>query len=213
MRKLPIPKGATFGRLTVLSDAPLRQNRSYWLCQCQCGKTVEVMAKYLKIGHTRSCGCLQRDVCSATHRTHGLSGSSIDNRFWMMLKRCYNKSDKGYRRYGGRGIVVCEFLRSSPANLAQIMGDAPSSKHTIGRQHNDGNYSCGQCAECLENNWLRNVEWETPKQQARNRSTNRMFTFDGQTKTIAEWSEITGIISDTFRYRVLSGLDPFKSHA
>ncbi len=38
-----------------------------------------------------------------------------------------------------------------------------------------------------------NVRWATPKEQGRNKRSNRMIEFRGQSKTISEWSEIIGI--------------------
>lgn len=58
--------GRRFSRLTVIQDAPSRfygtQTRRpsrYLLCRCDCGKQVEVQTVSLKVGVTRSCGCLK----------------------------------------------------------------------------------------------------------------------------------------------------------
>lgn len=129
-----------------------------------------------------------------------------------MTSRCYNKSAGNYHRYGGRGIVVCEFLRVSAANLLEIVGDVPSKIHTLGRIKTNDNYACGQCAECLHNGWLLNIRWETPQQQNRNRNNTRFFTAHGETKSISEWAETTGIKFTTFKNRVNRGIDPFANH-
>ena len=59
--------GQTFGRLTVLSEAPSRKNpggtqHRYWLCQCSCGKKKEIATGCLRSGRTVSCGCWARDM-------------------------------------------------------------------------------------------------------------------------------------------------------
>ena len=58
--------GKIFGRLTVLerTDRPkdVKGGDAYWLCKCECGKTVTIMGKSLKNGKTRSCGCYRHDV-------------------------------------------------------------------------------------------------------------------------------------------------------
>lgn len=55
--------GKRFGRLTVIkqSNAPeTNKNKSatYWLCRCDCGSEVVVIAANLNNGHTQSCGCI-----------------------------------------------------------------------------------------------------------------------------------------------------------
>ena len=54
--------GKKFGRLTVMSLSHVKKQSTYWLCQCTCGATKVVNVRELNSGHTRSCGCLQREV-------------------------------------------------------------------------------------------------------------------------------------------------------
>lgn len=56
--------GQRFGRLTVIEKDSERDKEGHakWLCRCDCGNVVSVTKGSLKIGHTRSCGCLRRDV-------------------------------------------------------------------------------------------------------------------------------------------------------
>ena len=59
-------KGQIFERLTVLERLPSQKDkngksRSLWLCQCSCGNSIQVILKYLRNGHVKSCGCLKRD--------------------------------------------------------------------------------------------------------------------------------------------------------
>ena len=62
--------GKRFSRLVVVScagDEYFEQRKgSYWRCQCDCGNITIVSSHKLKSGHTKSCGCLNRDV--AKHR-------------------------------------------------------------------------------------------------------------------------------------------------
>ena len=53
--------GQKFGRLTVLSQAPSRNHKAFWLCQCDCGNQKEICGNLLKTGNTKSCGCLGRE--------------------------------------------------------------------------------------------------------------------------------------------------------
>lgn len=50
--------GQRFGNLVVLQQVKSENHRSKWLCQCDCGNMVEVKARELQSGDTKSCGCL-----------------------------------------------------------------------------------------------------------------------------------------------------------
>ena len=56
--------GQIFGRLKVLRmKGPKEYDRNvYWICKCECGKRLPVRMCNLISGHTRSCGCLMREI-------------------------------------------------------------------------------------------------------------------------------------------------------
>ena len=43
-----------------------------------------------------------------THYTHGLSYKRAYKTWRAMMSRCYNPENESYKRYGARGIAVCE---------------------------------------------------------------------------------------------------------
>lgn len=52
--------GQRFGKLVCVEPTAKRKYTStVWLCQCDCGETVEVPAKQLLNGYVKSCGCLE----------------------------------------------------------------------------------------------------------------------------------------------------------
>lgn len=54
--------GQKFGRLTVVGLFGKYRREYRWRCECSCGtKDLIVLAGNLRSGHSRSCGCLQRD--------------------------------------------------------------------------------------------------------------------------------------------------------
>ena len=53
--------GQRFGSLLVKEYAGNREGRQYWLCQGDCGNTTEVWQSNLLSGHTKSCGCRQKE--------------------------------------------------------------------------------------------------------------------------------------------------------
>jgi hypothetical protein len=77
---------------------------------------------------------------------------------WIaMNQRCYNENNPWYHKYGGRGIEVCERWRSSYQNFLNDMGVKPTSKHSIDRINNDGNYEPNNCRWATQHEQVLNM--------------------------------------------------------
>lgn len=191
--------GQTFGRLTAIKVVGRKHKEAVWLCQCQCGKTVQVVGSALRLGQSRSCGCLKLEEFSARTTTHGKSKTRLYNTYQAMKRRCYNPNVKRYEHYGGRGITICdEWLNDFQAFYDWAMAngynpDAPRGECTIDRIDNDKGYSPANC------------RWVGTKAQERNKSNNHVVEFQGETHSITEWSEKTGIGVSTIIFRLKSG--------
>lgn len=195
----PTPKsGDRIGRLTLIERTP--QNgvvRATWRCVCDCGNTRVVQERHLKTGATQSCGCRLIDF-GKSKRTHGATAADADHGtkrlfgIWVQMRaRCENEANHAYQDYGGRGIRVCSEW-SDFAIFAMDMGPRPKGL-SLERLDNDKGYSPDNCV------------WGTKKQQANNRRSNRTLTFDGITRTLSGWSDITGISQRTLWQRLDSG--------
>lgn len=165
-----------------------------WICRCDCGAVKKVCASSIRGRRVASCGCLlkekARERMVARSLTHGMS-SSPEHSIWAAMKsRCHNPKSGGYRNYGGRGIAVCERWINSFENFYSDVGPRPSSNHSIERIDNSRNYEPG------------NVRWATAKEQARNRRSSAILTFNGISATIAEWSEKTGLTQLQISHRL-----------
>jgi len=55
-------KDKKFGRLKVLEFWGRKNARRYWKCKCVCGNETVVDTTHLRRGHTKSCGCLNREL-------------------------------------------------------------------------------------------------------------------------------------------------------
>ena len=56
--------GQRFGRLVVVGLAPFRSKNRHvrWRCSCDCGNTTVVESTNLTSKHTKSCGCLKKEM-------------------------------------------------------------------------------------------------------------------------------------------------------
>ena len=150
--------GNQFGKLTVIKYAGTKNNRTAWLCKCECGNYTTVIGKNLKNGNTKSCGCLHVENARKLFTKHGKSHTRVYHIYSNILKRCTNTSNKDYKYYGGRGIAVCdEWKDNFQAFYDWSMSNGYKDNLTIDRINNDGNYEPSNC------------RWTTMKQQARNK--------------------------------------------
>lgn len=67
--------GNRYGRLLVIERAENKGTRAQWLCQCDCGNKIVTTGKNLRLGHTKSCGCLHKDALIARN-TKGIEDLS-----------------------------------------------------------------------------------------------------------------------------------------
>ena len=107
-----------------------------------------------------------------------------------MIQRCGNPKNCNYENYGARGISVCDSWADFK-NFIKDMGKRPTSKHSIDRLDNDGDYTPTNC------------EWRTVKQQRANTSRNVFYTHGGETMTISQWAERMECNKNTLRERVV----------
>lgn len=81
--------------------------------------------------------------------------------YYDMKRRCTNPKASNYKRYGGRGIKICNEWMDSFDNFLKDMGEPPNSL-TLDRINNNGNYEPSNC------------RWATWSQQARNTSITKL---------------------------------------
>lgn len=140
---------------------------------------------------------VERNKTSAKHGYHKTKTYKV----WSsMRERCLNKKHKNYNDYGGRGIYICpRWLDKEKGFLHFLsdMGDKPDG-YQIDRIDNDGGYSPENC------------RWVTSKENNRNRRSNKLITYNGISKCVAEWADFLGIDRKTLQMR-LNAWDVKKS--
>ena len=124
----------------------------------------------LRVGDTKSCGCLDREVKKAArpplNLTHGCSrhdGTKLpEYMIWQAMKdRCLNPRNKFYSYYGGRGIQVCQEWQNSFQVFLAHIGRRPARGLQLDRIDNSRGYQPG------------NVRWATKAEQMANRRPYR----------------------------------------
>ena len=115
-----------FGKLKVLEESEryITKSGSYrqWLCICECGNKKTIHQSNLTSGKSKSCGCLSKEKASLRFRKHGFTvEGSIENKIYKRLagiiRRCHNKKDPSYERYGKKGIHVCSQWKNDPSKF------------------------------------------------------------------------------------------------
>lgn len=193
--------GQKFGKLTVVEYAgahltPSGQKKRLWKCSCDCGGSITVHGSSLKNGNTVSCWCVRRaaaaKISKAKHGHCGNGRSSVEYRAWSaMLGRTNNPDHKQFAEYGGRGIMVCDRWQKFE-NFMEDMGHRPPGM-SLDRIENEGNYEPGNC------------RWTNSLGQNNNKRDNRRIEAMGESRTIAEWSRISGISHGTISQRLRAG--------
>lgn len=180
--------GQRFGRLVAISYVAGSPKKA-WMCKCDCGATVEIRGRNLRIGKTRSCGCLKRDnLAAGIAVAHGMTRTPTYKSWNSMIGRCTNPAEPTYRRYGGAGVTVCREWRKFAAFLSD-MGIRPSGT-TLDRIDVQGNYEPKNC------------RWASAKVQANNRGNNRLITYGGKRMTIRQLCDLTGADYSRTRDRI-----------
>lgn len=207
--------GKKFGKLTVLSYAYVKNHYRFWECQCDCGneKHSFVSTHDLKSSNTKSCGCINKE------RNKNTMGHSHDRLYdiWRWMKvRCYDKNNKHYKDYGGRGIIICDEWLNDVNGYYNFYNWAINRQDynknmTIDRIDVNGNYEPSNC------------RWVTMTTQARNRRKTIYYTYNNETKSLAEWCELYNMPYQrvysrinyngyTFEDALFTPIDSSKSH-
>lgn len=112
------------------------------------------------------------------------------NRREGIMERCANPNHIAYKKYGGRGITVCqEWIDSPQAFVDWALANGFSPELQIDRIDNDKGYSPDNC------------RWVTARENMRNRSNSVITpTIAGQAKFLYQIEEVTiKDIADYFR--------------
>lgn len=105
--------------------------------------------------------------------------------YWVwrrMIKSTNSPSYKDYKNYGGRGIKICdEWLHNFKSFHKWAIANGYSEGLQIDRVDNNGDYEPSNC------------RWTTSQVQNNNKRNNINIEYNGETKTLGEWSKFLDI--------------------
>lgn len=107
-----------------------------------------------------------------------------------MIARCYRPANNSYKRYGAKGVTVCQRWRDSFDDFVSDVGPRPSLSHSIDRKDNARGYEPD------------NVQWSTRKEQTYNSSWPARVIFNGESRVLAELAHERGLNPHTVWCRV-----------
>lgn len=184
--------GRRFGRLVVIKRSEnAKSGKAKWLCKCDCGKVVITHSHLLRNGQTRSCGCLQKEIVSKCNTRHKKCDEKL-YRIWNDIKqRTSNKNNPRYESYGARGITICaEWKDDFIAFRTWALSNGYQEGLSIDRIDNEKGYFPDNC------------RWATSYQQANNKRSNHLITFQGESLTLSEWAKKFNISYTALKQRI-----------
>lgn len=187
-------KNKKFNRLLVLEYL----GKSKWLCECDCGNKIIITSRKIRIGHTKNCGCLQKEIAgkiwSETGKKYGYINGKNNIKYknliyddkYKRLKRIYdamkNRCKNKNNYCGKKNIQICkEWLNNFENFYNWAINNGYSDHLTIDRIDNNGNYEPKNC------------RWITLEEQQRNKSNNIYITYKNETHCINEWCRILNL--------------------
>lgn len=184
--------GRRFGRLVAVDRARVQSGKRViagWLCECDCGTRKAITTGELRQGLVVSCGCQRNERAAEMNASHGMSKQGGAYKSWVSMRRRCSSHDPVYYAYSGRGITVCERW-SSFENFYADMGPRPPNG-SLERVNVNGNYEPDNCV------------WIPLAEQAKNKTTSRFVTLNGERMIQADAARKLGVMPQTMnKWRV-----------
>lgn len=152
--------GQQFDRLVAIRATDKRSGTNIvWKCKCSCGNLTYISSAHLRDGTTKSCGCYRREVASkkaslqaGENNSFYKHGDTINRNqippypSWVGIwQRTGNPKNPFFKRYGGRGIKVCDRWKDYVVFKADAIESGWKPGLTIDRIDSSGNYEPENC--------------------------------------------------------------------
>ena len=184
--------GKRFGKLVAVEIAgKSKYHRTLIRCKCDCGNEKMVVVGSLFDGSYTSCGCLKKanyERLGNLNKTHGKSKSRLYHIWQGMRGRCNNKNVMCYKRYGGRGIKVCDEWNDYENFEKWAYENNYKEGLTIERNDVNKGYSPDNC------------RWIPACEQINNRTNTVFIEYKGVKKPLSVWARELNV-----KYELLRG--------
>lgn len=191
--------GTKSGKLTVIDGPFNRESKQgkFWLCQCDCGKTLDhyIGSNQIIKNKSQSCGCFMVEQVKKSNTSHGLTKTNTYISWRSMWQRCTNPLHKSYNYYKTKTPV--DRWKSFDMFLLD-MGKRPKGM-SLERIDNDKNYSPENC------------KWATNKDQQLNRDATIALVIDGVKMSLKESCKTLNVGYSMAKGRVYKGWDPYDA--
>jgi len=179
--------GQKINHLTILEQyGRTKHGMRKFKCLCDCGRITYGTIAHIMNGTKKSCGCIK-----FKYGKDPVYKSKLYDIWIAMNDRCRNPNNPSFKRYGGRGIHVCD---EWSLDYGAFKDWAISNGYCEGLSIDRVDNSCGYSPD--------NCRWVSRKIQQNNMSSNRLIEFNGETKTLSQWAERLGIKPSTLSLRL-----------
>lgn len=178
--------GETYGIYTLIEFLNEKDKYGHYLYKGKCKvcgyETVRPFSHFsAPSAITNNCKHLDRNGNYYNFNKYNWSNERIGSIFNGIKDRCYNKNNKSYKWYGGKGVKVCKEWIDNPKSFEiWALSNGYEDNLTIDRINENKDY-------CPENcRWVSNIN------NAKYKSTTSLIEVDGETHTGKDWAKILG---------------------
>ncbi len=165
---------------------------AFWVYECDCGTELVCDSNSVNGGSPKSCGCKKLKL------TKDKTRKRIKTVWENMIARCYSASVPNYKNYGRRGVCVCARWHNFEYFKKWALKSGYANNLTIERKNVNGNYTPQNCI------------WVTKTEQSYNRRNTIYISYQGQLKSIGEWSKIYNMGSSLIYGRLKRGMNSYQ---
>lgn len=181
--------------LTAIKKIESKNNRTYWLCKCDCGKEIEVMTQDLIYKTKYSCGCVRKKKKNNYHK-YDFKVKRLYNIWCEMKHRCYRKENNDYKYYGEKGIKLCEEWKNNFLEFQNwSLNNGYQDNLTIDRINSNDNYCPNNC------------RWITLKENSLNRKGIIKINYNGKNMCLKDFCKEKNISYNTAIKKYKKGIN------